>query len=187
MVKINGLYLMTTILYGSIIINQLVCSTFIINKEREITNIINSNNFLTNCSNDYITELNRHNNGALFNNTFAMLITSIITIGFYFIKKIPIKTRIIDERQLLINNNIEVDMPIYIYHVMVNTIFILSIWAFVIINIVQFILQFNISPSCLDLIKINNFNTIYNLMNIVSLISFVGIFILIPISIKLYQ
>jgi hypothetical protein len=187
------------ILYTYFIINQIVCSSYIIHQSYDINKIMKNITEIEICKNDNI---NRLDNGNLYNNTLAILISGTSIIGFFimliinkFINKkyniypnnnynnITEQTEQTNENTGLIIKNI---IKKETYELAINILFIFSIIVFIVCNGVEFILQLNnISDICLHEIDkyINNFYVVYKLMLTIAFFSSYSLFVIIPLFI----
>ena len=149
------------------------------------------------CKHDNIDRLD---NGNLYNNTLAILISGLAIIGFFImimINKLIDKRKyyiypifrydnlnqIPDENTGLITNHI---IKTEIYELTINILFITSIIVFIVCNGIEFVLQLNnISNTCLYEINkhINNFYVIYKLMLCISFFSSYSLFFIAPLFI----
>lgn len=191
--------LIIIILYTYFIINQIVCSSYIIHHSYDINKIMKNITEIEICKNDNI---NRLDNGNLYNNTLAILISGTSIIGFFIMliinkfinKKYNIYPNnnyhnIIEQTEqtnentgLIIKNIIKKET----YELAINILFIFSIIVFIVCNGVDFILQLNnISEICLHEIDkyINNFYVVYKLMLTIAFFSSYSLFFIIPLFI----
>jgi len=187
------------IVYTYFIINQIACSSYIINQTDDINKIMENITKLEICKDDNI---NRLDNGNLYNNTLAILISGTAIIGFFILlminkfidKKYNIYpnnnydnyhniTEQSDENTGLITKNI---IKKETYELAINILFISSIIVFIVCNGVEFVLQLNnISDTCLREIDkhINNFYVVYKLMLTIAFFSSYSLFFIIPLFI----
>jgi len=185
-------------LYTYFIINQIVCISYIINKSDDINRIMKNVTILEECKHDNI---NRLDNGTLYNNTLAILISGTSIIIFFTImmlQKLLHNNKYHIYPNINYNNNLEYTaeentglisnkiIKKEIFELIINILFVLSIIVFIICNGVEFILQLNnINDTCLHIINnyINNFYVIYKLILCISFFSSYSLFFIIPLFI----
>lgn len=179
------------ILYGFFVISQLSCGAFIIDKKEYLENILYNYKNISECKNDAIYRLN---NGALINNSLAILISSSIIIGTflllvindylnkYYDKLSRNEYTSLDDtnKESIITKQL---MPRDKYDLAIHIIFICSIICFIVCNGIQFVLQLNnIDDNCLKYIndRIDNFYGIYKYMLTISFFASYGLLFIIP-------
>ena len=197
------------ILYTYFILNQIACTSYIINQSTDINRIMKNITEIEICKND---KINRLDNGNLYNNTLAILISGTAIIGFFIMNMI---NKLIDKQKYNIypnfnydndNNNDNINdndninaihnentglitrniIKKEIYKLTINILFISSIIVFIVCNGVQFVLQLNnISDTCLQEIDkyIHNFYVVYKLMLCISFFSSYSLFFIVPLFI----
>ena len=174
-------------IYGCILICQLSFSAYLINKKDKISEILHNYKNITECKNDAIYRLK---DGALIDNTMAILVSSSVVIGSflliifnkYILNKYVSKT---DYESLNYDDGFIKHKLINIdkYDMAIHIIFIMAILCFIISSGIQFVFQLNnISHNCLYYIdkNIDNFYVVYEFMICTTFISSYALLFIMP-------
>ena len=188
--------------YTILIILQISSTSYILDNSDRINDILQNESFKIKCKNDSINKILY--NGSTYNNICAILASSTVIIGSFLLiminkyieYKIDIKNKnsyqsltndiddfenkYEDENLGLISKKI-IDKKMYVTSI--NTIFVISIFSYIITNGIQFILQINnVNNNCIEYINnyVDNFTIMYKIMLYASFLSSYTLFITIP-------
>jgi hypothetical protein len=174
--------------YSILLLIELFCTGFIMNRIDLITNVIKYNEtFISECNSDKITTFNH---GSLYDNTIGLLsIISILLTMLVINKFTKFSNKNSSEYIPLINinnedNNRDNLISIYKIRLAIDIIFIMSLFATYILNITQLIFQFlDVESSCVELIdnKVNGFFTVYNILQCASIFMIISVIFIYPL------